>query len=199
MAVVAAKTARLRFRPGPTVTRFLASGAFLRQLIGPRGAGKTTAALYAWWNAAVRQSDRAYWPLRVAVVRDTYQALLDKLVPDLARESQLRGLPIVGVERKGPRTLQVGPGPLEFVLFGMDTLPDSNRFLGLNIGGLWLEEPAPARDVTSGIPQEALALGISSLREPRYAPQVILTQTPRTRSTGRSASPRPSGNSTRPA
>jgi hypothetical protein len=165
------------YHPGETVYRAIQSTAFLRQLVGPRGTGKTTGAIYLWLHEAAKQHDRKYWPLRVAVVRDTYQNLLDKLIPDLRRERDIRGLYMTGLDLKQPRTVGIGPA-LEFMLFGMDTLPDANKFLGLNVGGGWIEEAAPAGDHTSGVPQEVLGLCITSLRQPGFDPKMLLSNNP---------------------
>lgn len=74
-------------------------------------------------------------------------------------------------------------GLAKLFFFGMDRPADANKFQGFEAGLLWLEEPAPAADISSGIPAEVFAMGVSSLRQPGVRkPGVQITMNPPDRS-----------------
>ena len=83
----------------------------------------------------------------------------------------------------GQREAILDGGVARLYFFGMDRGADANKFQGFEAGLLWLEEPAPAADISSGIPSEVFAMGVSSLRQPGVRrPTVQITMNPPDRS-----------------
>jgi len=166
----------VHYTPGPTVAAFIRSMADIAIIMGSRGEGKTTGGIYRLLYKAEQES-REKWPLKVAVVRDTYENVKRTVIESLRLERKVRNLPVTGIDGLEPRIVNIA-GRVEMHMFGMDTMPDANKFQGMGIGGLWIEEPAPAADLTSGVPVEVLAIGMTSLRQPGWKPFVQITMNP---------------------
>ena len=138
-------------------------------LFGPRGEGKTSAGFIRMTHhAAVNPAESR--PVPWAVCRDTWTNLERTTLRSLlyphpgSFESQLR--PFLKVS-DGGRLVEF-PGFWTAMFFGVDTLDDLNKLQSLQLGGLWIEEPAPAAatDIGGGLSEDVLKVGITSLRHP---------------------------------
>lgn len=119
--------------------------------------------------------------LRVACVRDTY-VNLRRTVFETLQQGNSTGWWDAEFRQADSECLLNGHLAHLF-FFGMDRAADANRFQGFEAGLLWLEEPAPAADISSGIPAEVFAMGVSSLRQPGIThPTVQITMNPPDRS-----------------
>ena len=161
------------FNPSETQEKFVRSKVLENCFMGPRGEGKTDGGIMAMTYHASLQ-DKKYRPIPWAIVRDTWKNLerttyRSFMYPTNPKSLayQLRGRII---ERDGGRQLKLvdGKGNPIWVafLFGMDTPDDLNQLLSMQLGGMWVEEAAPAmqEDIGKGISEEVWTLGITSLR-----------------------------------
>ena len=126
------------------------------------------------YHAAIQ--DKKYRPIPWAIVRDTwknierttYRSLMYPTTPS-SLAYQLRGK---FKERDGGRQIKLVDGKGDAIwiafLFGMDTPEDLNQVLSMQLGGLWLEEAAPAmqEEIGRGIGEDVWTMGITSLRHP---------------------------------
>lgn len=164
---------RMKFAPSSNQEDFIRSTVLENCFMGPRGEGKTDAGIMAMtYHASIQ--DKRYRPIPWAIVRDTwknlerttYRSFMYPTNPE-SLAYQLRGRIR---ERDGGRQLKLvdrkGNAIWNAFLFGMDTPDDLNQVLSMQLGGLWLEEAAPAmqEDIGSGIQEEVWSLGITSLR-----------------------------------
>jgi hypothetical protein len=156
-------------------------------LMGPRGEGKTTTGLFATIAHALEQPV-SQWPMRWAVIRDTWENLRITTIESIRRACREYGLPNEGLDRLEPKVVKIGmrttfgffKAVVELNFFGLDTPDDANRLQGFEGAGAWIEEPAPAADISSGIPEDAL-LAVTSLRQGGAAgvkPRVQITMNP---------------------
>lgn len=146
-------------------------------LMGPRGSGKTTAALYSIIALAQRikvSGKGRLLPIRVAVVRDTWTNLKRTTLVSL-EEAKARGLPIEWIDDQHEAVI---PGIAHFYFFGLDNRADADKLQGFMCGVLWLEEVAPAADLASGIPVEAFAIGVTSVRQEGIPKRIIMPFNP---------------------
>jgi hypothetical protein len=119
-------------------------------------------------HAAVNPAESR--PIPWAIVRDTWTNLERTTLRSLlyphpgSFEEQLR--PLLKVS-DGGRLVEL-PGFWTALFFGVDTLDDLNKLQSLQLGGLWVEEPAPAAatDIGGGLDENVLKVGITSLRHP---------------------------------
>ena len=159
--------------PSETQEEFIRSSVLENCGMGSRGEGKTDGGIMAMTYHASLQ-DKQYRPIPWAVVRDTWKNLerttyRSFMYPTNPKSLayQLRGRIR---ERDGGRQLKLvdGKGNAVWIafLFGMDTPDDLNQLLSMQLGGLWVEEAAPAmqEDIGHGISEEVWTLGITSLR-----------------------------------
>ena len=113
-------------------------------LIGPKGEGKTYAAL----PAIFRHSAKFPEPIRGAIVRDRFTNIQRHTIPSIMKA--VGGL--VTFHRDG--ALMKGPN-FEADLFGVDDLGDVQNIHGSEYMWVWIEEPAPVFEVGSaGIREE---------------------------------------------
>lgn len=160
----------LDMSPSPTQFKFIDSDALENCIVGPRGEGKSDAGIMAM-SAHASHQDKRYRPIPWAVVRDTWtnierttlQSFISPPNPDSFPAYIRRFLQV----REGGREV-LFPGFWKVYFFGVDSQSDLNRFQSLQLGGVWLEEPAAAaqEEIGSGIGEDVWALGISSLRHP---------------------------------
>lgn len=181
------------FAPSPTVEEFIHSVASgpsepMRMLLlqGSRGEGKTSGGLYACIALGQRllaedqariergERPRRVLPVRVAVVRDTW-ANLNRTTLVSFEENATKGMPLEW--RDGRHEAVVAPY-LHFYFFGLDNRADADKLQGFQCGILWLEEVAPAAELATGIPAEALGIGITSVRQGEVPKRVIITFNP---------------------
>lgn len=171
------------YAPSPTAEDLILSMAGgdnepLRLLLlqGPRGEGKTTAGIYACQGVAHRmrlEGKHKLLPIRVAVVRDTW-INLERTTLVSFEENAAKGMPLQWLN--GKREALVGD--LHFYFFGLDNRADADKLQGFQCGILWLEEVAPAAELATGIPAEALAIGITSVRQAGVPKRVLITFNP---------------------
>jgi hypothetical protein len=159
--------------PSENQEAFIRSTALENCFMGPRGEGKTDGGIMAMTHHAILQ-DIKYRPIPWAIVRDTWKNLerttyRSFMYPTNPKSLayQLRGRIR---ERDGGRQLKLidrkGNAVWIAFLFGMDSPDDLNQLLSMQLGGLWVEEAAPAmqEDIGAGIAEEVWSLGITSLR-----------------------------------
>lgn len=161
------------FDPSETQEKFVRSTRLENCFMGPRGEGKTDGGIMAMtYHASL--INKKYRPIPWAIVRDTwtnlqrttYRSFMYPTNPK-SLAYQLRGRI---KERNGGRELSLvdraGNAIWVAFLFGMDTPDDLNQLLSMQLGGLWVEEAAPAmqEEIGKGISEEVWTLGITSLR-----------------------------------
>ena len=170
-----------------TQKAFIISKAYINFILGPRGEGKTTSGLMAVLSHAMEQNP-VHWPIRWAVIRDTWENLRITTIDSIRRAVKQYGIPNEGLDKLEPRIVKLGMRttvgsfrPLaELNFFGLDQPEDANRLQGFEGAGAWIEEPAPAADVSSGIPEDCM-LVVTSLRQggtEGVTPRVQITMNP---------------------
>ena len=164
------KKKRVNFKPSITQYNFIMSQSFENCLMGPRGEGKTEAGLVAVTYHASLQ-DPQYRPIIWGLVRDTWSNLeRTTLQSFLAPRPESFAASIrdrLQVKEGGRRLIL--PGFWEIWLFGCDTPQDLNKFQSMQLGGVWMEEAAPAMgtlDIGSGISEAVWLMSLTSLRQP---------------------------------
>jgi len=170
-----AEPLNVKLDPSENQEAFIRSHVLENCFMGPRGEGKTDGGIMAMtYHAAIQ--DKRYRPIPWAVVRDTWKNLerttyRSFMYPTVTTSLayQLRGRI---KEREGGRQLKLvdakGNAIWIAFLFGMDTPDDLNQLLSMQIGGLWVEEAAPAmqEEIGRGIAEDVWTMGITSLRHP---------------------------------
>ena len=180
--LVEAAEPRLKvYTPTPTIARCMHSDKLFRILISARGEGKSTGSLMTIVTHA-RKQPREHWPMRVAALRDTRRNLglttaatiREWFPPHLASYWVGKELePEHCILKLDPK----GPPLVEFFFFGMDSPGDYSKFQSFEASAVWLEEPAPAADISGGVSGDALAVAITSLRKSVY-PLVMISMNP---------------------
>lgn len=142
----------MRYRPSPTVLRFMGSRQFVKILLGPVGGGKSTGALMALWTMATQQKP---WlnvrRTKYIILRNTMAQLLSTVKPLI--DQWFVELPInegtgaIGAWRISDKTFEIRAklrdGTIlhtEFVLLAADTPDDVRRLLSMECSGAWVEE-----------------------------------------------------------
>ena len=131
----------------------------------------STAGIVATLRHALRYGP-AVWPIKWAVIRDTWENIKITTMDTIRVFCRKYKIPAQGLELKEPKIVQLGMQtensvfkPLvELHFFGLDQPSDANRLQGFEGAGAWIEEPAPAADLASGVPEDAL-LAVTSLRQ----------------------------------
>lgn len=176
------------FVPSPTVEQFILTVAEgprgeMRFVVleGPRGEGKTTGGLMACTALAERVCNDFGGPLpiRVGVVRDTWQNLSRTTLVSFHEARQL-GVPIEVFDGGLQAAIRRGNGEelVHFDFFGLDRREDADKLQGFACAVLWLEEVAPAAGLATGIPAEVLGLGATSVRQSGVPPRILVTMNP---------------------
>lgn len=142
-------------------------------VFGPRREGKTVGGVAAILAHAARNPSAR--PLRVAVVRDTWTNL-ERSVFFTLKDGARRGWWHVEWLQDGTQALLNGVAHLFF--FGMDRPADANKFQSFECGMAWIEEPAPAADLASGVPVEVFAMAMSSLSQAGTKVRLQITMNP---------------------
>ena len=173
--------------PSPTVEDFILSVRNgtpdeLRVLIlqGSRGEGKTTAGAAAFLSLAERLSKVTpeLLPLRIAVIRDSWVNLSRTTVESL-RDFGRKGMAIEWRDSGRQALMGFTDTPLvHYHFFGLDRPADADKLQGFECSAIWLEEVAPAADLSAGIPAEAFGLGVTSLRQRGVPKRVVVTMNP---------------------
>lgn len=175
---------KITFPATPHQAGFIRSKAYLNFFIGPRGEGKTTSGFFATLTHAL-EHPQSTWPIRWAVVRDTWENLKLTTVPSIRMCVREYNLVADGLDRIEPKVASIGARfgsglfqpMVELNFFGLDRPEDANRLQGFEAGGAWIEEPAPAADIASGIPEDSM-LTVTSLRQKNVRPRVQITMNP---------------------
>lgn len=154
------------YSPTPTQARAMYSDKTFRVLVGPRGEGKTVCALMTLVVYA-QERPPSRWPIKIALVRDTRRNLgittaetIKEWLP-VGRQSFWAG------KEKEPEYCVIkfdGVPVLEFYFFGCDSPQDLSRFQSFECDGLWIEEPAPAADISGGVGVDVMLAGTSMRR-----------------------------------
>ena len=174
VAVEPTPQAETRIVLSPTASKFVLSRADAVLLYGPRREGKSVAGVVAILHHAGRHPDAQ--PIKWAAVRDTWTNL-NRTVMETLREGAARGWWDVEFTNQGTEAMLNG-GVARLYLLGMDRPADANRFQGLELGGVWIDEAAPAADLTSGVPVDVFAMAISCTSQPRCKPRLQITTNP---------------------
>jgi hypothetical protein len=173
----------LQYTPYPTCQKFLFSEKFYNVICSNRGGGKTTSGFMRTIVQA-QKVDKLYYPLKWAVIRDTRKNLGKTTAVTMKKwwptgEAKWVGKP----EEPESCTLYVNRQPLIiFDFFGVNSDADHDRFQSYEAsGGVWIEEPCPARTntefISSGVSESVLAMAVTSLRGAPH-PSVQLTMNP---------------------
>lgn len=158
----------------PTVARFVWSEVDVPMLRGPRGEGKTTGGIVRIMRVAAGNVDAQ--PLKVIVVRDTWTNL-QRTVSESLIEGARAGWWTVEFFEQGTEAVLNG-GIARLYLLGMDRPADANKLQGMSAGMGWIEEPAPAADLSSGVPLDVFGMLWSSLRQTGFPHSLQLTMNP---------------------
>lgn len=143
-------------------------------LYGPRREGKTTGAIARILRIAA--TNPAACPLIVACVRDTWTNLQRTVIKTI-KDGAARGWWDCEFRQQDTECL-LNDGQAHIYFFGMDRPADANKFQSFECGVLWIEEPAPAADLASGIPIDVFAMGVSSLSQAGFKGSVQITMNP---------------------
>lgn len=157
---------------GPAASSFIWSpvpgveGVIEKCAMGERATGKTSAGIGSITHHAMRMPKECR-PIPWVITRDTWtnieRTVLESFLNPYPNsfEAQIRSALRV---KDGGRFLEL-PGFWYAHLFGMDSLKDLDK-LRMQLGGLWVEEPAPAavEDIGGGVDETVVTLGKSSLR-----------------------------------
>ena len=133
----------------PTLTRFHASDAFMRGVMGPIGSGKSTGMAWEIFRRAQEQAPGADGKRRTrwAVIRNTYRELADTTV-----KTWLDWFPeeVLGKFNAGDMVHQISYRDVECeVLFrALDRPKDVKKLLSLELTGAWVHE---AREVPRAV------------------------------------------------
>jgi hypothetical protein len=169
------------YTPTPTIARCMRSRAIFRLLVSGRGEGKSSGSLMTIVTHAQKQ-DQQRWPLKFAALRDTRRNL-GLTTAATIKEWFPEGLASFWVGKDlEPEYCQIRLHPeqapvVEFFFFGCDNPRDYSKFQSFECDGVWMEEPAPAADISGGIPGDALAIAVTSMRKSAQ-PLVIIAENP---------------------
>lgn len=158
----------------PTIWEFVRAEEEIVLVFGPRREGKTVGGVAGNIFHALRHP--TVRPLKVAVVRDTWTNL-EKSVLETLREGHKNGWWHVSFLHDGTQSI-LNHGLAHLYFFGMDRPADANKFQSFECGMVWLEEPAPAADLASGIPIDVFGMAISSLSQSGVNPRLQITMNP---------------------
>jgi hypothetical protein len=166
---------KVTLEPSETQEAYIRSSVLENCLMGPRGEGKTDGSIMAMTYHA-GMIDKEYRPIPWAIVRDTWKNLERTTYKSFMYPTVKTSFPYQVRDRLKERD---GGREIKFVdhkgnaiwiayLFGMDTPADLNKLLSMQLGGMWVEEAAPAmqEDIGIGVSEEVWTLGITSLRHP---------------------------------
>lgn len=164
--------------------KFIESPAYLNFFMGPRGEGKTTTGLFAALSHALEHSVDT-WPIRWCIVRDTWENLKRTTLDSMRKCVKKYRLAAEGIDNLEPKVVRIGMKTttgsfkplIELHFFGLDSPADANALQGFEGAGAWVEEPAPAADLATGVPEECL-LSVTSLRQENVRPRVQVTMNP---------------------
>lgn len=158
-----------------TQYEFVMSNKTTALLCGPRREGKSTGGMARAIRIA-QESDKKYWPMRWLVVRDTWKNLARTTMKTVQQ-----WIPGSVSHWKDNNTICIFPKDdpfIEFTFLGLEHARDWNKLQSFECGGLWLEEPAPAADESSGLAAEVYAIGTSCLSQEGYESWSQITMNP---------------------
>ena len=161
----------------PTVWKFVCSDAEVVIIRGPRREGKSVGAVARIIRIAQEGiAQGAAGPMRVAAVRDTWKNL-SRTVIETLKEGHKHGWWDVQFMASDTEAV-MNDGLVHFSFFGMDRPADANKFQGFEAATLWIDEPAPAADLSSGVPADVFGIGLSSLSQRGFRASVQLSMNP---------------------
>lgn len=170
------------YNPGPVSKQFIEDGTFCTGFYGPLGTGKSTAGVIKAWLYA-QQNPGA----RIAIIRDTYPALLDTTVvtfldwlPDGIAGTYAKQRKIFYLNTSDPRK------PAEILFRAGDDKDDINNVLSLDLAAAFFDEPqgglALKSDRTTrepGLDQELFRMVLSRVgRQKGFKPLAWMTGNP---------------------
>jgi predicted phage terminase large subunit-like protein len=170
------------YNPGPVSKQFIEDGTFCCGLYGPLGTGKSTAGVIKAWLYA-QQNPGA----RIAIIRDTYPALLDTTVvtfldwlPDGIAGTYAKQRKIFYLNTSNPRK------PAEILFRAGDDKDDINNVLSLDLAAAFFDEPQGGLALKSerttrepGIDQELFRMVLSRVgRQKGFKPLAWMTGNP---------------------
>ena len=161
----------------PTVWKFVCSDADVAIAVGPRGCGKSTGAIARMIRVANEGiAAGTAPPMEVGAVRDTWVNVERTMSATLA-EGLRRGWWDCHFYDQGRQAL-LNDGLIHLSFFGMDRPADANKFQGYQASIIWIDEPAPAADLASGVPSSVFSMGVSSLRQTGFKHSVQISMNP---------------------
>jgi hypothetical protein len=158
---------------GVTQAPFIMTRAEVTILMGPQGEGKTYAGAWAMWLHAKEYFERTgkkeFW----VIARDTWENINRWTVPAI-----LKALPFMVAPCHGGKELT--GQYLHCYLLGMRDWDSLTKLQGAEVGGIWLEEPAPYMDRgNSGLAIEVYDIAISRVgRQEQSKPRLQVTMNP---------------------
>ena len=154
---------------------FVMSNVLTALLCGPRREGKSVGGMARAIRIA-QESDEKYWPMRWLVVRDTWKNLSRTTMKTIQE-----WIPDAVASWKENNTVCIFPKDkpfIEFTFLGLEHTRDWNKLQSFECAGLWLEEPAPAADESSGLAAEVYGMGVSCLSQKGYPGSSQITMNP---------------------
>ncbi len=165
----------MKYSATPTIGQFMQSKEFVCLLMGPRREGKTTGGIYKPLYVARQGIPKDRLPLRGIVVRDTWVRLQQTTMDNIHQEAR-KGLRVKWMNQDRECILEDNEVHLYFL--GVENSDDINKLQGMGAAFLWLEDPAPAADISGGIPPEVFGMGVTSLSQPGVPHWVQITMNP---------------------
>ena len=130
---------KISFTAAPTLSRFMASNAFARFVIGPYGSGKTTAIIFELLRRAAMQKVGAdgLRRTRMVIVRNTLPQIKQTVLPDIEEWLQ----PIVRY-KVADNVIQIRADRIhsDWILLPLEKREDQRRLLSLQLTMAWLSE-----------------------------------------------------------
>ncbi len=145
----------IRVKLTPTQEKFVYSDAQIVFFIGPMGEGKTFAAIAAILAFAGRVKKK----IRGALVRDTHTNIETSTIPDIKNTPFGR---IATFHRDNQKMILHSNPEVEMDLFGVSDAAALQRFQGLQVSFVWIEEPAPIVErANAGVPRSVYEMSIA--------------------------------------
>ncbi len=157
----------VELQPSETQEAFMRSTVLENMIVSPRGEGKTDVCIMSMTHHAGFLQDKKFRPIPWAIVRDTWKNLERTTLRSFLypRPGSFPAMirPKLRI-RDGGRFIEL-PGLWTAFLFGVDTPDDIDQLQSMQLGGLWIEEAAPAmqEEIGKGIAEEVWTIGITSL------------------------------------
>lgn len=168
-----------QFTPTPAQSKFIYSNSTYNLLMSSRGEGKSTSAVIAILVHAKRTPPENL-PVKWAVVRDTRRNLGLSTVQTIKEWLPEQVASFWRGKEDEPEACKIvlnGQELADLHFFGCDSAKDLSYFQSFECDGVWIEEPAPAADISGGVSGDVLAIAGTSIRRTSI-PRVQVTMNP---------------------